>query len=360
MNRFFQACCVAGFLALPTAAFGQGAAESGGSYTYAVPLAVVDAGGKPLAGLRAEQLAVKGIPARLELTAEKSPAQVVFLLDVSSSMRWQGREYSSKWQTAKELLAEFVEAADPSQLMSLHAYGERHEVVVPPTMSREVLLARLHELPEPGTAESEMRYGKLTAFTDALKASLETSLGFGDVVLVVADSIRDDSRSKAKLDAVVRMAVERGVRVYFANVQPPFADAPGTVGPRVTTTFPSAAASPEVPRRIESYEMWIHHPGSRPESPVIRRAVEETGGQVLFIWKGATYYYPGRFELPPDGLKEVAQDALASISAVYRLELSLDTALPKKRKIEVNLLDGGKKRSDVRVYHPRYLFPTQH
>jgi hypothetical protein len=88
--------------------------------------------------------------------------------------------------------------------------------------------------------------------------------------------------------------------------------------------------------------------------------VEETGGQVLFIWKGATYYYPGRFELPPDGLKEVAQDALASISAVYRLELSLDTALPKKRKIEVNLLDGGKKRSDVRVYHPRYLFPTQH
>lgn len=357
VNRLFRMWLMSALLAVPMGVACPEPADPLPPPTYAIPLTVVDDYGEPFTGLTGEQLALKGVAARIQLTSAPQHSQLVFLLDISPSMRWQGPEYSSKWQTAKTLLAEFVEAANPSQRMGLHAYGERHEVLVPPTTDREALLARLRELPEPSSAESATRWGKLTAFGDSLKASLETGLGFGDVIVVVADSLRDD-RSKAKLDAVVRLGVERGVRVYFANVQPPFSDPPGPVGPRLTTTFPGTAASPGGAPRIEPYEVWIHNPGSRPESPIIRKAVEGTGGQSLFLWTGATYYYPGRFDLPPDGLKKVVRQAWATILASYRLELHLDTELPKKRKIEVNVMNQGKKRTGVRIYHPSHLFPV--
>lgn len=330
------------------------------SATYVLPLTVLDAQGIPVVGLTSEQLQLKGVEGRATLTADDGPRRIILLLDVSSSMGSASSGPLGKWNRAKGFITEFVSAKRPHDKVALHVYAGRYKVLTPLDASSDQILAALDDLPVPGASQSKKRFEHWTMFLDALKASLETNLQFGDAIVVIADDVNEDRRSKSKLEGVMKTATALGVRVYSVNVEQPFAGPPETGGPVVGGLGAPPSPVEDPASGIEPYDTWIRRRGSQRGGLLLRKVAQATGGQSISIWMGATYY-PARnqFHMPAGALRESGRELHASIGALYRLELKAMSPLKKRKGIDIRITRSGKVRDDLRVYHPRQLYPAE-
>ena len=137
--------------------------QPGTTHTRAIPLGVFDKDGKPVLGLTADQIRLRGVETDLRLTYDDSPRRIVLLLDVSKSMNEE-----SRWKRAMELIHVLLETAPSEIQISLHAYAEHHRVIVPLTHDHEAIGDALASIPAPGSEECTAQFGEITAFSDAL------------------------------------------------------------------------------------------------------------------------------------------------------------------------------------------------
>ncbi len=294
------------------------------THTRAIPLGVFDKEGKPVLGLTANQIRLRGVEADLRLTYDDSSRRIVLLLDMSGSMK-RGK----KWEHAKAFVQTFFELAGPADQLTLHAFAERHEKVVALLRSPEVLAAELDRLPAPGSRECKARFGLRTALADALLAVADLPLGFGDIVLLLSDYIALDS-SRVSHKTAARLLANRGVRFFYFNFEDLRRAAP-----------PPALPAPALAKNFANNQT--------------ANLIARTGGGELHL----AFILGRRWQLSTADISLLARRFYANTRNLHRLELQLNQPLKKKRKLKIRVLDEqGRKRKDLQVFYPSVLYPV--
>lgn len=333
-------CWVVALLALVAPLCAQQAAER-----RVIPLGIYDVEGRLRAGLRSEQITVKGIRARVASVKEDSgPRRIVLLLDMSTSMRPVGT--FSPWEVAKLAVQEFLNAVQPDDQLSLQAFAEKHRIVVPFTSDKTRIRQALESLPEPGTTSAKKDTGHNTEFGIALEAMLTALAGQirpGDAVVVFSDGTLGAERKP--FSKFTRRLGGIGLRVSVVLCTPPY-----TPGHPLWDDAPLGIRVAEMRRLFDSGGFFRK----------LESFAQETGGIVWDPWDvdgNATVQVVAWPE--PQQLARVARMAYWTLRNIYRLELELDRALngPKKIKLEIRGRKG-EKLLDRYAHYPRYLLPS--
>ena len=169
-----------------------------------VNVSVTDGGKRPVTGLRAShfQVSDEGRAVSLEFFDGQGPASIVFVVDVSSSMR------DKKWGKMTGALRKFLDRAREGDDYTLVAFGDRPQLIAE-SVGAEELWQRVSALkPEGGTA-----------LYDAVLVGLE-ALGRAPrrhkALVLLSDG--QDNRSRARLARVQREALARRATLYAVGI----------------------------------------------------------------------------------------------------------------------------------------------
>jgi len=290
-----------------------------------IPVTVVDRqSGRPVQGLTVTSFRSKSFEV-ISATPKSGPYRIVLLVDLSGSMNGLDR-----FRGAKKFVRAFLTLPFSRNMVALHAYAERHKVLVPLTRDRNLIERGLDFLPRPNSRESKEEFGYKTALWDALMETVGGSLAFGDVIVVLGDGLGDNS-SQADVETVIEKFSNRGIRVFVLNLSQP--------------------------------GMEIFDPSILSGINEITNLLEASGGYYISQWyrpwysptrgDGREMYYYRDYPL----LARIVHDF---VKYSYRLEIELRKPVKKKKKVKLEIRDErGKRSKNVFVYYPRVLYPVQ-
>ena len=169
-----------------------------------VNVTVTDTKGHPLAGLNAKDFLItdEGKPVSLEFFDSKGPASIIFVVDISSSMK------GPKWKNLKAGLKKFLSTAHEGNDYTLIAFSDSSKLIAR-SVNADELWKTLNGLSPDGS----------TALYDAMMLGLNVLEGLAQrhKALVLFSDGQDNS-SRAKLADVEQEALHSRATIYTVGI----------------------------------------------------------------------------------------------------------------------------------------------
>lgn len=309
-------------IVLLSVAASNGETRIGGEERF-VPLSVIDRDGKAVLGLTAEQIRVRGIKADWRLTFDDGPRRIVLLFEAS------GGGYGG------DFVRGFLQAVAPHDEVAFHGEHDGHKVVVPFTQEKTTILAALNSLQEAVAKSDESKKGDGTKLSDNFLAAVNTALGFGDAVIAITSC---GSLSITHAVAALRPLGRRGVRFLLVHTFVPNYF-PVLLGRKDPIELAAEAVV------CELFKRRLHE------------TVQSTGGLTFdSLHKHKRKSGKASFFLLGDFWEELGHEAYGFVKNTYRLELTLEGPLKKKKKLKVVVRDKRvKKQFKPKLFSPRFF-----
>ena len=289
-----------------------------GSEERFVPLIVIDRDGKAVLGLTAEQIRVRGIKADWRLTFDDGPRRIVLLFDAS------GGDYGDAFVRG------FLQTVAPHDEVAFHGEFDEHKVVVPFTHEKTTILAALNSLQKAPAKSDDLKKGDGAKLSDNFLAAVNTPLGFGDAVIVITSC---GSLSIMHAVAALRPLGRRGVRFLLVHTYFPLLL--GRKGPIDLTEAVVCG----------SFKHRLH------------KTVQSAGG-LTFDGLHKHKRKTNKVSFSRDYWEEVGLEAYGFVKNTYRLQLTLEGPLKKKKKLKVVVRDKRvKKQFKPKLFFPKVLYP---
>lgn len=176
-----------------------------------VPTTVMDGRGRPVAGLSRDdfRLSENGRPVNIEFfaTEANAPVAIAFLLDLSGSMRQEG-----KLDSAKNAIRAFVEALGPEDQFGLIGFADEQVTWITDFTSDKAMFGRRLDV--------QQGFGQ-TALFDALAASpglVQEQLPARKAIVLFSDGL--DNNSELGALRAVQTARQASVPIYAISFLP--------------------------------------------------------------------------------------------------------------------------------------------
>ncbi|GEM_PF-2879755 len=314
-----------------------------------IPLTIFDSEGRFISGVRPESLRPAGAAVRVhaaEMNLE--PRRVLLLLDLSASMRAGYRK--SGWKTGLDLTRSLITNLRPEDMVALHLFAEKHEVVLEFTTDRALLARKLETLPDPDKNRKQVTraYGTFTLTRDALEKAWKAAaadLRFGDAMVLVSDGAWD-SGSKRSYKETRQLFAGSGVRLFVLRVDHP------------DVTY---AATWDLPRTsITVFQFRFIYEYYRPGEDDLTQVALETGGAMYDPWgTDLVYYGKTTWVLDPAVAGRTVLGLATQIAGFYSTELEIAVPIHRPARISLEVSDpAGRPMRGLVLSYPHYLYPA--
>jgi hypothetical protein len=304
---------------------------------------------QPIAGVKAGEIRIKGIRARVRsLELDIGPRRIILLLDMSGSMAdrivesYAGQLImgSSRWGYGTDLAEDFLGFLQPADFVSLDVFATKHQTLVPFTHDFALAARQIGALPIPGAKASEKERGDRTRLGKALAeivAEIENRRDWGVVVVLVSDgeyTVGSEDSRKEDLNRLAPRLAAAGMRVILLICRPQKVVRGGTLPQGQLPTS-------------EYFDLDLVD------------FVASMGGATICPWGVINLALPVyRQQADVSNLREAASTAYQMAHRTYLLELEVLDSIQKPRKFSLELLDSrGRVLHDVELLYPHYLAP---
>jgi VWFA-related protein len=296
-----------------------------------VPIIVRDINSRPIKGVTSQDLVAK-VNGKLvnivSVAVDSRPRRAVILLDTSGSMRGD----SDHWKLPLDVAMHVARSVSSNTRLAFLTFDDAVHNVIDFSGDNSAVLGQLNRMSD-GEAFSRKDIQGHTALYDAVYYGLQLlkNSSFADLLFVISDG--DDNKSSLKLEALERILIGSGVRLFAVRM-------------RDLTNLPRA-------RRLD--EMG---------SPrVLAEIAEKTGGEVFgpvgFRLGGYIHFAFSNYNY---SAKTKVEDALIwfyeGMLQSQALEIQLPAAIPTKEFLEVKLSKEAARRwKGATLSYARKLLP---
>jgi hypothetical protein len=296
-----------------------------------VPIIVRDINSRPIKGMTLQDLVVKvngKLVSLVSVAVDSRPRRAVILLDTSGSMRGE----SDHWKLPLDVAMHVARSVSSNTQLAFLTFDDAVHNVIDFSGDNSAVLGQLNRMSD-GEAFSKKDIQGHTALYDAVYYGwqLLKNSSSADLLFVISDG--DDNKSSLKLEALERILIGSGVRLFAVRM-------------RDLTNLPRA-------RRLD--EMG---------SPrVLAEIAEKTGGEVFgpvgFRLGGYIHFAFSNYNY---SAKTKVEDALIwfyeGMLQSQALEIQLPAAIPTKEFLEVKLSKEAARRwKGATLSYARKLLP---
>ncbi len=267
-------------------------------------------------GVTTDQIVIRGIDASVQaLALDNAPRRIVLLCDLSGSMKMT----KPHWSQVLLMLKTFVNTVQHDDRISLQAFAENRQILVPLTYNFDQVVSRIDTLAVPRAGRSPLGRGVTNLYGALLELLTDDSVGLstGDAVILVTD--QTDITDRGIGDPVAAMIL-RGVRLFVMHAYLP--------------DFLPAEFQRD-PTRSPSSEM--------------RGMAEATGGVAFGPWEGAR---TGKID--PGTAHARMLIVYSLIRSIYRVRLVTKQDVDfRKMRIELLNRNDGRKSAVLKAIYPK-------